>query len=131
MKNLLLLFASTIVSFVVSAQTHEDMKGLFGQKWVTDAYTVANVKVGATDVQAEDGTEFFADGTYRSVDKGVTVSGKWSYRPESHVIYVEPKGDTPRYFKVKTLKDNTLVLEITEASGEQMTVEMKAASKGN
>jgi len=122
MKKLLFLIP---LSFILSLAQAQDAKDLLGKKWVTEAHEVEGQRF-ATNTPDGDGTVFNEDGTYTSVDNGITSSGTWRLDPETGKLkFKNDKEDAPLNVEVVVLTEEEFILRM-RTKGRVMDVVMKA-----
>lgn len=126
MKNLLFLIPLSLTLTLTVAQ---ETKDLVGKKWVTEAHEVEGQRF-ATQTPDGDGTLFNEDGTYTSVDNGITSSGTWRLDPETGKLkFKNDKEETALNVEVVVLTDEEFILRM-RTKGRVMDVVMKAKPAG-
>jgi hypothetical protein len=128
MKRILLLSLLIAVSFCASAQNY---KLLVGKNWVIDhvdrSLDEENSKRNpALEVMPGDGIVFNADGTYRSVEKGIETTGTWDLSNNGNRLVFRTT-DISQTVDVTILSmDETQMLVSSKVKGEDLTVRMRA-----
>lgn len=113
MRHIVSLLLLIGLSNCVSAQNQTiDLADFFGKKWVTSIYEIHGKKHPATDILEGDGTIFLADGTFSSIDKGVSSSGTWTYDAASRALTAQTIGyDEPNRLKILSLDPAVAIMQ--------------------
>lgn len=122
MKKLLFLIPLSLTLTLTVAQ---EAKDLVGKKWVTEAHEVEGQRF-ATQTPDGDGTVFNEDGTYSSVDNGITSTGTWRLDPETGKLkFKNNKEESALNVEVVVLTDEEFILRM-RTKGRVMDVVMKS-----
>lgn len=132
MKRILLLSLLIAVGFCASAQNE---KLLVGKKWVIDHVDRSmedenNKRKPALEVMPGDGIVFSADGTYRSVEKGVETSGTWDLSNNGSRLVFRTKDVSQTVDVIILSMDEGHMMVSSKVKGEDLTVRMRAEIAG-
>ncbi len=111
-------------------QSDEKLSYLFDKKWIIKSYEVAGQSSHATDVEKDEYTEFYADHSVKTVNRGVTTLSKWKYDVTKNILtlYSESVQVTTE-MKIFKLAKTEFVWETTNPEGMTMTIQMFNSSE--
>ena len=106
-RALLISLVMMALSQSVNGQTKSD----FCKKWNLKGYIYWGITLSPEETEINDFLNFNKNGTFNSIDRGMSEKGAWEWNIENNSLYLyDDKSKEPLIFKVIEVTETELIL---------------------